>query len=52
MFYILVFTHFKRNMFDKGNIHKRKLQALLNSVGASKLEHNLADRIDGDNLCG
>jgi hypothetical protein len=39
-------------MLDKGNIHERKLQALLNSVGTSELDNYLADRIDGYNLCG
>jgi hypothetical protein len=39
-------------MLDKGDIPERKLQALLNSVGTSELEHYLADLIDGDNLCG
>jgi hypothetical protein len=40
-------------MFDKGDIAKRKLQALLNSVGTSELKRYLAeDRVDGENLCG
>jgi hypothetical protein len=40
-------------MFDKGDIPKRKLQALLNSVGTSELKRYLAeDGIDGDDLCG
>jgi hypothetical protein len=40
-------------MFDKGDITKRKLQALLNSVGTSELECYFAeDRIDGDDFCG
>lgn len=50
-FYILVFTHFEGYVFYEGNIHERKLQTLLNSIGTSEFEHYLANRIDGDNLC-